>query len=134
MTFGQVLKKKDKRIRIGESGFRKVVKKMVPINKNNNAHVMATSHRNGHGNVILGIDSSFNANEIKYDFCFNPDSEHKLWKNNMLAWIKTLCSVNFMIHENKLTIVMMMNNMKNSVIAPIAIASNTLDFFLQNAL
>ena len=53
MIFGQVLKKNDKRMSMGEMRVRRVVKKMVPINKNNNAHVMATSCRNGNGNEIL---------------------------------------------------------------------------------
>ena len=45
------------------------------MKKNNNAHVMDTACRRGYGNVILGIDSSLNANEIEYDFFFALDSE-----------------------------------------------------------
>ena len=48
------------------------------MSKNNNAHIMATAQRKGHGNLILGIDSSLNENEIEYDFCFSSDSKFKL--------------------------------------------------------
>ena len=46
----------------------------------------------------------------------------------MLAWIKASYSSNFVLHEDNLTIVITMSNMKNIVIAPIAITSNTLEW------
>ena len=53
---------------IYEAGVRKIVKKIVQINKNDNLHAMATAHRKFHLNIILGIDSSLNTNEIEYNF------------------------------------------------------------------
>ena len=38
---------------------------------------MAISHRNGYNNVVFGIESSHDNNEINYDVAFFSDADYK---------------------------------------------------------
>ena len=87
--------------------------------------VMETAYRNGNGNVILGIKSSFDGTSIEYNLYFVSNSDYKNWANKKLQWIKNIEQEKIIDSEDKILIIMLLNNMKNNSIIPITIASNT---------
>ena len=51
----------------------------IPINRNNNAGIMATACRNGNGSAVLGLESNFNADKMECDVSFENNADHKKW-------------------------------------------------------
>ena len=54
-------------------------KKSIPINRNNNAGIMATAYQNGNKSIVLGLESNYNVDKIEYNVSFQSDTEYKKW-------------------------------------------------------
>ena len=86
--------------------------------------------RDGHGSIVLTIDSRRDEKTVHHDVNVHSDSLYNKWKEHKLCWIDSVWNTRAENNLKKIAFVAMLATLKDEVITTLSMSISTPEWFM----